>query len=60
MRVKDCKTCKYFKRRVWIQSYKPNNFHQIGITHAYAYCEKYKTRCLNLKHCDFENQYFKE
>ena len=42
MRVKDCNGCKYLTRRRWSSYYKPIAYHAIGMTHAYAYCEKHK------------------
>lgn len=52
MKVKDCKDCPYLKRKVWSQYYKPNGYHAIGMSHAYAYCEKYKQRVLEVKKCE--------
>ena len=51
MRVKDCNGCEHCKRKVWSDYYKPTNYHAIGMSHAYAYCEKYKERVLNIKGC---------
>ena len=51
MRVKDCQGCKNLTRRVWSSYYKPMAYHAIGISHAYAYCEKHKDRVLNVKNC---------
>ena len=44
MKVQDCKNCEYCKRKTWSTYYKPNNYHAIGVSHAYAYCDKYKKR----------------
>lgn len=52
MKVKDCQGCKFCKRRVWSHYYLPNNYHAIGMSHAYAYCEKYGERCLEIKKCN--------
>ena len=52
MKVKDCEHCEYYKRKVWSSYYKPSNYHAIGVSHAYAYCEKHKSRCLNIKKCE--------
>ena len=49
MRVSDCAKCKYYERRTWSSSYKPSNYHQIGISHAYAYCRLFRMRCSNVK-----------
>ena len=54
MKVKYCQNCKHYKRKVWSSSYKPLNYHAIGVSHAYAFCEKHKTRCVNGKHCEVE------
>lgn len=51
MKVKDCQDCKHCKRKVWSQYYKPNGYHAIGMSHAYAYCEKHKKRVLEVKQC---------
>lgn len=54
MKVKDCKGCEHCRRKVWSSYYKPMDYHAIGMTHAYAYCEKYKDRVLNVKCCKRE------
>lgn len=51
MRVKDCKGCRYCQRKVWSSSYKPANYHCVGVSHAYHYCEFNKARCLEVKFC---------
>ncbi len=51
MKVSICEKCKHCRRRAWRTYYKPNNYHAIGISHAYAYCEKHKERCLKIKEC---------
>lgn len=51
MRVKDCKGCRHCDRRVWSSSYKPANYHRVGVSHAYSYCTLKKDRCLNVKFC---------
>ena len=51
MKVKNCEKCKYYKYKKWTSSYKPANYHIIGLSHKYAYCEKYGTRCLNVNKC---------
>lgn len=51
MRVKDCKGCRYCQRKVWSSSYKPANYHAIGVSHAYHYCELNEERCLEVKFC---------
>ena len=57
MRVKDCQGCRHCSRRVWSSSYKPANYHAIGVSHAYHYCEYHKDRCLNVRVCnDYEEE----
>lgn len=51
MKVRECEKCKYYKRKRWSHYYKPNNYHGIGMSHAYGYCEKCKKRCLEVKNC---------
>ena len=51
MKVKECKGCKHYKRKVWRHSHQPMGYHTIGMSHAYAYCEKYSCRCLKVKNC---------
>ena len=52
MKVKDCRNREHFRRRTWAQYYKPKNYHAIGFSHAYAYCEKFKKRVLEVKKCE--------
>lgn len=59
MKVSVCEKCKYYQRRVWSSYYKPNNYHAIGVSHAYAYCSKNKERCLKVKKC-LEVEYEKQ
>ena len=56
MRVKDCANCPHRRRRVWSQYYKPNGYHAIGMSHAYAYCTKNDKRVSDVKksECDFK------
>lgn len=51
MKVKKCERCKHYERRTWVQYIKPNNFHPIGFTHAYAYCKQHGKRCADVKEC---------
>lgn len=51
MKVKDCRGCEHCKRKVWSSYYQPMAYHAIGVSHAYAYCDKYKDRVLNVKGC---------
>lgn len=52
MKVCDCEKCKHYRRKVWSECYKPLNYHYIGISHAYGYCELFRERCLNIKKCN--------
>lgn len=49
MKVSVCEKCKYCKKYTWSSSYKPANYHIIGMSHRYAYCELNKKRCLEVK-----------
>ena len=52
MKVKLCESCAHYIRGTWVQVYKPNGYHRIGITHAFGYCMKHKKRCLLVKKCE--------
>ena len=52
MKVKYCKNCIHYRRGKWTSSYKPLNYHRIGVSHAYGYCEKHRIRCLDVKKCE--------
>ena len=52
MTVKICKKCQpYFERRKWSSSYKPANYHEIGVSHVYGFCKLHNCRCLEVKGC---------
>lgn len=51
MRVNQCRQCKYYKRKVWSTTYKPNGYHTIGVSHAYGWCDLHSQRCLEIKNC---------
>lgn len=51
MRIKDCKGCLYCERLVWVQQYQPENYHQIGFSHAYHWCRQKRLRCAHVKAC---------
>lgn len=55
MKVSNCRQCEHYRRKTWVQSYKPAAYHEIGFSHAYGYCEHYKDRCSNVRHCDKED-----
>lgn len=50
MKVFECKKCVHCERRTWSSSYKPKDYHEIGVSHAYRFCNKYKKRCLEVEH----------
>lgn len=52
MKVMDCKKCKHCKRKAWSQYYRPGNYHPIGMSHVYHWCEKYQKRILDIKKCN--------
>jgi len=53
MQVKKiCEKCPHYRRRTWTHAYEPAGYHTIGMTHAYAYCEKHKMRCLQVRKCN--------
>lgn len=52
MKVSYCEKCEYCERRKWSHTHYPNNYHTIGMTHAYRYCKKYNMRVLKVKKCD--------
>lgn len=56
MRVKDCKTCAHCVRRTYSTYYEPKNYHPIGMSHAYAYCTKHRTRVAWVKNCNFSQK----
>lgn len=49
MKVSKCKKCFFCERRTWSSSYKPANYHEIGVSHAYRYCTIFEKRCLEIK-----------
>jgi len=52
MRVRDCRKCKKYMRRVWSDYYIPRNYHPIGMSHAYAWCKKHQKRCREVRECE--------
>lgn len=57
MRVKDCKKCPKCTYRKWKDYHVPKNYHPIGFSHVYAYCEFYKKRVLDVKKCECGGKY---
>lgn len=52
MRVKNCNGCYNLTYKYWTSSYKPANYHTVGVCHKYAYCDAYKRRVSEVKRCD--------
>ena len=52
MRVKDCQNCPKCKRKVWSSYHVPLNYHPIGMSHAYAFCNLHKKRVRDVKKCE--------
>ena len=55
MKVSKCTKCSFCKKRKWSSYHDPANYHPIGMSHIYAYCDKYKERCLDVKNCEEAN-----
>ena len=56
IKVTACKGCPHLRRRTWVQYYEPKNYHPIGFTHAYAYCEKHKKRVAQVQACEIQKK----
>lgn len=57
MKVKYCRKCEsYFESRKWSSSYKPANYHEIGVSHVYSFCKLHNCRCLEVKKCKINNE----
>ena len=52
MRVRDCQKCQEYVRKVWSDYHIPRNYHPIGMSHAYGWCNKHKKRCLEVRRCE--------
>ena len=52
MKVRDCKKCQKYVRKKWSDYYIPRNYHPIGMSHAYGWCNKHKKRCLEVQRCE--------
>lgn len=52
MRVSECQKCIYHERRSFSTYHEPKNYHSIGFKHIYAYCEKHKKRCRDVRECE--------
>ena len=52
MRVRDCQKCQKYVRKKWSDYYIPRNYHPIGMSHAYGWCNKHKKRCLEVRRCE--------
>ena len=49
MKVSGCRRCPYMRERKYSTYHVPKNYHPIGFAHVYAYCEKNKCRCSDVK-----------
>lgn len=49
MKVSKCKRCIYSIRKRYSTYHTPRNYHAIGISHAYYFCELLQKRCLDIK-----------
>ena len=56
MKVSICENCKHCKKKGWSSYYKPAGYHAIGVPHTYRFCELHKSRCLDIKHCEAQNE----
>lgn len=52
MRVRDCQKCQEYVRKAWSDYHIPRNYHPIGMSHAYGWCNKHKKRCLEVRRCE--------
>ena len=56
MRVKDCeRSCDKYERRTWSHKHYSQNYHAVGMTHAYGFCLEHKERCSQVKKCNRRN-----
>lgn len=57
MRVSDCRKCEFHSERRYSTYYEPRNYHPIGMSHRYAFCELTKKRCSDVKNseCGYAN-----
>lgn len=49
MRVSDCRKCEFHSERRYSTYHEPRNYHPIGMSHRYAFCELTKRRCSDVK-----------
>ena len=56
MKISDCMKCKHYQRKTWGSVFKPANYHNIGVTHAFGYCNKHQMRCLDIKKCSEDKE----
>lgn len=52
MKVKNCKHCEHCVRITWSHVHHCSNYHDIGMSHAYAYCKMHKKRVSEIKKCE--------
>ena len=52
MKVSICKKCLHYHRRTWTHRHSSANYHDIGMTHAYGYCDIWGKRCSEVSAAD--------
>ena len=52
MKVADCRQCHHMRERRYSTYHEPRNYHPIGMSHVYAWCEACKLRCSEVKKRD--------
>ena len=52
MKVSICQKCPHYKRKRWTHRHQSANYHAIGMTHAYGYCEEWGKRCSEVSNAD--------
>lgn len=56
MKVAKCKKCFYCLKKRYSTYHTPNNYHPIGITHVYYFCELFNKKCLDVKKSECEKK----
>ena len=52
MKVRNCKKCKHHTVKRYSIRHVPASGKAVGYVYYYAFCEKHKDRCLNIKRCE--------
>lgn len=55
MRISECKNCEFFKEKKYSITHYPANYHAVGFSYKYGFCEKKKNRCINVKKSECTN-----